>query len=436
MRTVPALVSYHLRRLGSRLHRMRIALRVRGWKALLRRVVAPSVTSAAHRPTAQPSSLPAISPESGFGVIQPRRWLLIDVAIPRPDRDSGSLRIYNLMRLLRADGHVVEFFPDRCADSGHYADALREMGVVVHQGPDRESYPRWFARHLAGFDMVVISRYHLAEFLVPLARREAPKACVILDTVDLHHLREQREAELRHDSVLQGLARSTRRRELAAVVAADVVWVVSHVERDLLQTALPGARIEVLPNIHEAVATPAGFDSRRGLLFIGGAAHPPNVDAVDWLVGEIFPRIRLALPDCDLHLVGEGLARLPSVRRAGPGMVIHDHVPQLGPLLDSCRIGLAPLRYGAGVKGKVNMYMAHGMPVVATACAAEGMLLEHDGDVLLAEDAAGVAAAVVRAYRDRSLWQRLSDEGMRNVRQHFSFDAARRALAATCATGR
>src|SRR5690606_18087550 len=105
----------------------------------------------------------------------------------------------------------------------------------------------------AGFDMLVISRYHLAEFLIPLARQAAPKACVVLDTVDLHHLREQREAELRDDTTLQRLARSTRRRELAAVSTADVAWVVSPVERDLLHETLPDARIEVLPNIHETI---------------------------------------------------------------------------------------------------------------------------------------------------------------------------------------
>ncbi|WP_187471247.1 glycosyltransferase [Luteimonas viscosa] len=397
---------------------------------------APPLATVDQAPAAPSSTLPAIASDSGFSVSRPRRWLLIDVAVPRPDRDSGSLRAYNLIRLLRAEGDAVEFLPDRREEAGGYAEALREMGVVVHQGRDRAPYPQWFAHHLARFDMLVISRYHLAEFLTPLARRVAPETCVILDTVDLHHLREQREAELRDDSTLRRLARSTRRRELAAVSAAHVVWVVSHVERDLLQRALPGVRVEVLPNIHEAVATSAGFGSRQGLLFIGGARHPPNVDAVDWLLGEIFPRIRLTLPDCALHLVGEGLSRLPSVRRAGPGVVVHDHVPRLEPLLDACRVGLAPLRYGAGVKGKMNICMAHGMPVVATTCAAEGMHLEHDGDVLLADDADALATAAIRAYQDQALWQRLSANGLRHVQQHFSFDVARRALAATCAVGR
>jgi len=432
---VPAFVSYHLRRLGSRLHRMRIALRVRGWKGLLDRMATTSV-AAGPVAVARTPGRPAAIPEPTAALPVRRRVLMMDVSIPRPDRDSGSLRAYNLMRLLRADGHDVDFLPDDGAWADGYAEALRGLGVGLRRASRIAGYPSWFARHLADYDALIVSRYHLAEFLVPLARRIAPQVRVVLDTVDLHHLREQREAELRGDDALRRLARSTRRRELAAISAADTTWVVSPVERELLRQELPSARIEVLPNIHETVAEPAGSGMRQGLLFVGGARHPPNADAIGWLLEDVFPRIRRELPDCELHLVGEGISGLPQARRAGAGVVVHDHVPDLAPLLDSCRIGLAPLRYGAGIKGKINLYMAHGMPVVATACAAEGMHLEHEHDVLIADDAQGLASAVVRACREPALWQRLADNGVDNVRRHFSFDAARSAIAATFAPGR
>lgn len=361
----------------------------------------------------------------------PLRWLLVDVTTPRPDRDSGSLRSWNLMRLLRADGHAVDFLPDDGADAGAYTTALRELGVAVHAGPGRASLPQWFARHLRDYDVLVVSRYHLAEFLVPLARRAAPGLRVVLDTVDLHHLREQREAGLRGDRRLQQLAQTTRVRELAAIQAADMAWVVSPVEAAILRDALPGTRVALLPNILEPLDQPHGRTARSGLLFVGGARHPPNVDAVQWLLDDIFPRIRAQLPDSTLHLVGDGLAGLAATRSAGAGVIVHDHVPDLAPLLDTCLVGLAPLRYGAGVKGKVNMYMAHGLPVVATTSAAEGTFLEHGRDVLLADDAAGLAAAVVDACRDRALWQHLAGHGLRNVQRHFSFDTARLAVADT-----
>jgi glycosyltransferase involved in cell wall biosynthesis len=106
-------------------------------------------------------------------------------------------------------------------------------------------------------------------------------------------------------------------------------------------------------------------------------------------------------------------------------VVVHGHVPDIGPYMDGGRIAVAPLRYGAGVKGKVNLSMAHGQPVVATACAVEGMHLRAGDDVLVADAAQDFADAIVRLYGDEALWTRLRDAGLRNVEQHFSFESAR-----------
>ncbi|WP_407354181.1 glycosyltransferase [Luteimonas sp. R10] len=413
-------LTYHWRRLRARLHRLRLALHARGWRGMLARLQAPPRPASAPVPRLQASQPP------GRG----RRVLLIDVATPRPDRDSGSLRAFNLMRLLRADGYRVDFLPDDRAEAGEYAQALRGLGVAVHAGA--EAYPRWFAQHLRDYDVLVVSRYHLAEFLIPLARQVAPALRVVLDTVDLHHLRERREADLRDDGRLRRLAAVTRKRELQAVAAADVAWVVSTVEAELLRGALPTAQIEVLPNLHEAEDAPAPFPQRSGLLFVGGARHPPNVDAVHWLLAEIFPRVRAHMPGCMLHIVGEGMSEAAAADAPlASGVQLHGHVPDLRPLLARCRVGLAPLRFGAGVKGKINLCMAAGMPVVATSCAAEGMHLRDGDDLLVADAAEAFADAVVRLHGDAALWSRLARAGSDNVRRHFSFEAARATIAAS-----
>ena len=159
-------------------------------------------------------------------------------------------------------------------------------------------------------------------------------------------------------------------------------------------------------------------------MFVGGFRHPPNVDAVIWFIDEIFPAVRAQLPAVRLHCIGSDIT--PAIRSlAGrDGVTIHGHVPDIAPFMDGGRIALAPLRFGAGVKGKINLSMAHGQPVVATACAIEGMHLTDGHDVLVADDAAGFARAVSRLHQDRS-WQRLSRHGLENVSQHFSLDAAR-----------
>lgn len=370
-------------------------------------------------------------PPGTRGAGRVRRILVIDVTTPRPDRDSGSQRAYQLLQLLRDMGYAVDFLPDDRRDAGRYSDAVRALGIALHTGARIGAYPRWLAAHARRYDAFVISRYHLGEFLLPLLRRLAPNALLILDTVDLHHLRESRAAELHNDHRLRRLAQGTRRRELSAIAMADVTWVVSTAERDLLGQALPDARVVVLPNIHAVAQNPIGFDARAGLLFLGGARHPPNVDAARWLLSEVYPQIEARLPGCVLHLVGEGMAQaLPGLQIATT-VHMHGYLPDIEPLLASTRIGLAPLRFGAGVKGKINTYMAAGMPVVATTCAAEGMYL-HDGiDVVLADDTTAFADAVARLYCDPARWRRLALAGLDNVRGHFSAAVARTAIDAT-----
>ena len=137
-------------------------------------------------------------------------------------------------------------------------------------------------------------------------------------------------------------------------------------------------------------------------------------------------KLSIGYPD---RVVGSGLDEALSRELAGERIEVHGHVADLDPYLDGCRLAVAPLRYGAGVKGKVNLGMAHGQPVVATPVAVEGMNLVDGEDVLVAATAAEFADAIVRLYGDAALWQRLSDRGTENVRRHFSFDAARAALA-------
>src|SRR5690606_5188611 len=171
-----------------------------------------------------------------------------------------------------------------------------------------------------------------------------------------------------------------------------------------------------------------GFGQRRDMVFVGGYQHPPNVDAATWLATAIWPRVHAALPEAKLHLVGSRAdARVKALGEL-PGVVFHGWVPEIDPFMDECRLALAPLRYGAGVKGKVNLSMAHGQPVVATSCAIEGMFAEPGREVLVADDAEAFAGALVQAYTDEALWTRLSDGGLANVQRHFSFDAARAAL--------
>jgi glycosyltransferase involved in cell wall biosynthesis len=208
---------------------------------------------------------------------------------------------------------------------------------------------------------------------------------------------------------------------------ADVTWVVSPVERELLACEVPGAIVSLLSNIHTTTAEVAPFAAREGLVFVGGYRHPPNVDAAMWLCSEIRPLLRERLPGVPIYLLGSDP---PDAVRAlaSEGVEVIGYVADLAPWLDRCRIALSPLRYGAGVKGKVNHAMSRGLPVVATRPSVEGMDLRDGEDVLVADTPVEFADAVARLYRDEALWNRLSAGGRANVARHFSPEAATAAL--------
>jgi GT2 family glycosyltransferase len=354
-----------------------------------------------------------------------RHVLVIDESTPRPDRDSGSLRLVNLMRLLREEGAHVVFLPADRAHDGAYTEALQQLGIEVWHAPFVGPPAAWLRRHGRRFDTIVVCRHFVASEFLPALREHAPQARIVFDSIDLHYLRERRGAELASDAALLRAAERTRALELDVIARSDATLVVSQAERALLAQDAPNAQVEVLSNLHHIAGPGHSFAHRHDLVFVGGFRHPPNADAVQWFVSSVFPLIRAQLPDVRFHCIGGDVPDDIAMLAAHPGVVVHGHVPDITPYMDGARLAVAPLRYGAGVKGKVNLSMAHGQPLVATSCAVEGMHLRAGEDVLVADDAEGFADAVLRAYHDESLWQRLAANGLLNVERHFSLEAGR-----------
>ena len=355
------------------------------------------------------------------------RVLVIDAYTPEPDQDSGSLRLRYLFDCFQQLGYGVSFFADNRGYAGNYSRELQKSGVEVLYNPWIASLQEFFQERGGEFDVVMISRHYVAVNYISLIQRYCPQASFIFDTVDLHYLREQRLAALENSLPLKRVAAQTRRSELAVIRQAAVTLVVSEVEQTVLAQDAPQARVEVLSNIHRVSCHRSGFSARKDILFVGGFQHPPNIDAAQWFVGSVWPLIRQQLPDVRFHLIG---SKAPDKVRAlhGNGVEFHGFVKDLQPYLDGCRLAVAPLRYGAGVKGKVNLSMSRGQPVVATPMAVEGLYARDGEDVLIADSAREFAAAVIRLYRDEALWNRLSEAGQENVRRHFSLEHARERL--------
>ncbi len=356
------------------------------------------------------------------------RVLVIDAYTPEPDQDSGSLRLCYLFDCFRQLGYGVSFFADNRGYAGRYSSSLQHAGVEVLYNPWIASLQDFFQQRGGDFDFIMISRHYVAVNYISLIQKYCPRAKFIFDTVDLHYLREQRLAELENSLPLQRVAAQTRRSELAVIGQADATLVVSTAEKEVLALDAPDARVHVLSNIHPVSGRRRDFAARKDIFFVGGFQHPPNIDAVQWFTTSVWPLVLQQLPDIKFHLIG---SKAPEKIRAlnGNGVVFHGFVPDLEPWLDGCRLAVAPLRYGAGVKGKVNLSMSHGQPVVATPMAAEGLFASDGVDLLIAQTAEEFAAAVIRLYSDEPLWDRLSTAGLENVRAHFSIERARENLA-------
>ena len=412
-------IGWKLRRISHLLRRLKGSIAIRGWRGTLRRAMRDrGIESTVARDEVETCTLRAPA-----GGTPHRRILVVETMTPDPTRDSGSMRLCQIFELLNAEGWYVDFIADDDDATARDVARLAALGVEVHRGRPSS----WMRDHGATLDAIMLCRLPVADQYLTLARHLAPAARIIFDTVDLHYIREERAATLTLNPSLARQAARSRRRELAMVERADVTLVVSGDERDILANEKPRSRVELVSNIHDVAGRSEPFASRSGLLFVGGFGHPPNEDAVRWFATHVLPQVRERDPSIVFHVVGDiDDATRRAIER--DGMVVHGRVEDLSPLLASSRISVAPLRFGAGVKGKVNQAMSHGLPVVLTTLAAEGMYLRDGVDALVRDEATAMAEAIDRVYHDEALWLRLSDAGLDNVRNHFSTDRAREVL--------
>lgn len=357
-----------------------------------------------------------------------KRILVIDHHLPMPDRDSGSLRMSHILSIIRHLGHEVIFIPDNLADIAPYGDDLRKQGIMLLHHPYIQSIRDYLKAEGDKFDIVILSRCGFARKHMATVRQYASQSRVIFDTVDLHFLREKRQAEMLSDPKVQRKALQSEKLENALIEQADETWVVSPVERELLLTLHPRSSVEVVSNIVETPGSAIPFAERRGILFIGSFQHPPNTDAVLFFAHEVLPQIQQQLPELEFYIIGDK-APPQILGLANERIVVTGYQPDVSIYFNTIKLSVAPLRYGAGVKGKVNQSMGYAVPVVATSLAVEGMSLTHNKDVLIADEPESFAAGVIELCRSEELWTRLSHNSLIKARELFSPQAARQQLA-------
>ena len=355
--------------------------------------------------------------------------LVIDLYAPCYDKESGARRIWELLQIFKQLNYHVIFVPDNGAKEQPYVGMLQDLAIEVIYTQDGYgiSIEQQLQTLLPLVDLAWVCRPQLYEKYAPLIR-QYQQIKLIYDTVDLHYLRLQREGEF-SDNTIESMRQWVRMqmRELKAAHEADLTITITPVEQEILQQQQVD-NLAVVPNIHRAYreVTP-GFQQRQGLLFIGSYNHPPNVDAVRWLVKEIMPLVWQKMPEITVTLLGNNPGEEVLALRGDPRISVTGYVSDVTSYFLNHRVFVAPLRYGAGMKGKVGQSLEYGLPVISTAIGIEGMNLDREQNVLEANQTGEFAEQIIRLYNHEQLWQQLASDSRKAIAS-FSPDFIRQKL--------
>lgn len=354
-------------------------------------------------------SNPKLVNETGAGL----RILICDDHLPAPDRDAGSARMILILKSLLGLGRPVFISLSDLAQPDR-EEALRNEGIETAFWADYKQLLRE-----RNFDLAILSRPDVAEALLKTIRKTSPRTLIIFDTVDISFVRLGREGKLTGDKAIARKAARYQKLEGQLARACDQVWCVTEEDQRALAPLAPAARFEIIPTIHPLQKRGKAFDERHGALFIGNYLHRPNEDAVHYLMTDVLPLIRTACPDFKLFIVGDHASA--AIRGyASEKVIVTGFVADVDDIFHNCRVFVAPLRFGSGMKGKIGQALSFGVPVVTTPIGAEGMELEHGNQAMIAEGPREFADAVINLYQDAALWQRLSDNGREHVRRNFT----------------
>lgn len=353
-----------------------------------------------------------------------KRVLVLDHCVPTPNQDAGSVTVYNLLLLLREMNFQVTFIAeDNLLYLPGYTADLQRIGIEVLYKPYTTSVQDHLREFGNRYDLIFFFRPMVAEKYMDLVKRYTPEAKILYHTVDLHYLRMEREAKLENNTHKAKSASAMRDRELTAIRKADASIVHSTIEFEILKPLVPESHLFVFPLIMNINGSTNEFEQRRDIAFIGGYQHTPNVDAVTFMANEIMPILRTKMPGVRFYVIG---SRPPKelYDLASDDVIITGFVDELEPFLENIRVSVAPLRYGAGIKGKLGTAMALGLPVVATPIAAEGMNVIEGEHLLVGTDPESLALNIVELYENKALWSKIRKNGIDFAKKNWGAEAS------------
>lgn len=351
--------------------------------------------------------------------------VMIDRSVPKPDQDAGSYAAIQEIRLLQALGFHIVFIPDDFTYSLKYTQQLQDMSVEILFSPYFVNSADALTSVLPMASAVYITRYHYVEKHIKAIKAFCTKLPIIFNNADLHFLREIRQANVLNDDAMLQKAMKTRDHEVKVMKQVDAILSYSEFEHAVITShILQSHNIYKCPWVVEVPNYEASFKQREGVAFLGGYEHPANVAAVEFFIEQVMPLLRQKSHPIKVFIYGSHMP-ISFHKYACNDVIIKGYVKSLDDVYLKHRVFVAPLFFGAGVKGKVLAAAAYGMPCVLSPIAIEATGLVHNVSALVAKLPPDWADYVARLYTSEQEWSFIAKNQQMMVKDNYSFDKSK-----------
>jgi len=346
--------------------------------------------------------------------------------VPEYDNNSGDLRFTEIIKAFKILGYHITLIVESTRIDNPYLSFFQKMGVSTYYEYRKTKGLQKFFKNIQ--HVKPICWFYTADVFISYyktVRKLLQKPTLVFDMVDVHHLRLLRmlEREPLNKNLKKWYLKALKNEKIASS-EADIIIPISDEEGVYMEKFCAQNKMIVISNVHYPkvnIGQIPGFTQRSGLLFIG-SKHLPNLDSMQFLHEDIMPNIWKTNPEIELYVIGDVNTLL---NISHPKIKLLGHVPDITDHFLNTKLMVAPLRYGAGVKGKIGQAFEYYLPVVTSKIGAEGMQLEDGETVLLAETAEEFAEKILLLYTDEDLWKKIqthSERGLRPFSRETLFD--------------
>ena len=357
--------------------------------------------------------------------------LIIGQTFPEPTTTAAGGRMLQLIEMFISHGYAITFASS--ASSSEKSFNLDSIGVATQQIAINDSSFDDFVRQLNP-TLVLFDRFITEEQFAWRVTQSCPKALKILDTEDLHFLRKARQQALKNATDVKdsNLFTETAKREIASILRCDLSLIISEFEMKLLTDTFAVSKeiLYYLPFMVTKLPDSSNFpefEQRTNFMTIGNLLHGPNVDSVLYLKKEIWPLIKKQLPQAELYIYGNYAPQhILELHNQKQGFYIMGWADSVAHVMQKARVCLAPLRFGAGLKGKLLDAMLYGTPGVTTSIGAEGMYGDLPMPGVIADTPERFAEHSVAIYSNKIKWQENAQRGVEIIKARYNGKAISR----------